>query len=152
MTYQVSTYPTGRAHTLFNDFDHLIKSVWGENSTHSQRVPAVDIVEHENGYRIEMDLPGFSESEINLSVENGILSISSPAPGDEAVKADKNGEKSKERYLLHERGRRSFSRSFALPKDASADQIEGAFKNGVLTVSVPRREETKPRSIEVRSE
>ena len=157
MTYQVSRYPAHRTKTLFNDFDNLLHSVWGKSAAAGNELPSVDIVEEEERYFIEMDLPGYSEKGVNISVENGVLSISSAETekersADESSHGEKETESSESRtYVLRERRARRFSRSFVLPKDASVDSIEGSMKNGVLTVTIPKREETKPRNIEVQS-
>ncbi len=144
MTYQVTRYPVHRTNTLFNDFDSLLHSVWGKAAPPTNDLPSVDIAEENERYIIEMDLPGYTEKGVDISVENGVLSISS---------AETEQEKSNEKkYVLRERGARRFSRSFVLPKDASIESIEGSMKNGVLTVTVPKREEAKPRNIEVQAD
>jgi HSP20 family protein len=157
MTYQVTRYPVHRTNTLFNDFDNLLHSVWGKSAAPRNELPSVDIVEEQERYLIEVDLPGYSEKEVDISVENGVLSISSAETGEEKS-TDETGHDQKKKeasesrnYVLRERKTRRFSRSFVLPTDASVESIEGSMKNGVLTVTIPKREEAKPRNIEVQS-
>jgi HSP20 family protein len=129
---------------LFNDFDHIVHNIWNAQRRARRGIPAVDIAEETERYLIEIDLPGFSEEDVTISVENGMLTVAS-AQSD----SDRGAERT---YIVRERGARSFSRSFALPRDASHEGIEGVMRHGVLTVTIPKREEAKPRHIEVGSE
>lgn len=132
---------------VINEFDRLFESVFGNMTSApgwSDRRPVVDIRELEDRYLIEAELPGVAESEIDVRVENELLVISAKHNQDEANAG--NG------YLLHERGAGSFYRSFALPSDADAQRIEARFKNGVLTLDLLKREESKPRQIRIKSE
>ncbi|UCB45130.1 MAG: Hsp20/alpha crystallin family protein [Spirochaetota bacterium] len=106
------------------------------------RTPAVDIREDDNGYKIEVELPGLTEKDIEVKVENNVLSISSKK---EEVKEDKDKD-----YVHKERRSYSFSRSFTLPENVKTDKIDANFKNGLLNISIPKAPESKPKLIEVK--
>jgi HSP20 family protein len=93
--------------------------------------PAVDIVEGENAYELTAELPGMDENNIELQVTNGGLKI-------KGEKKEQKEEKRKD-YYLSERRYGSFERFFPLPQGVDADKIEASFKNGVLTVTVPKK-------------
>jgi HSP20 family protein len=109
------------------------------------KMPAVDIVESENGYEITADLPGLEEKNIEIKVTDGVLTM-------KGEKQDDKEEKNKD-YYLQERRFGSFQRSFELPDSVDADKIEAIFKTGVLTVKLPKKAEAqKPaKTIEVKA-
>jgi HSP20 family protein len=94
------------------------------------KAPAVDIAEKEKTYEITAELPGMDESNIDVKVSDGTLTI-------KGEKKDEREEKKKD-YYLSERRYGSFQRSFGVPDGVDADKIEAHFKNGVLTVSLPK--------------
>ena len=94
------------------------------------KAPAVDVVEKDNAYEITAELPGIDESNIDVKVSDGVLSI-------KGEKKEEKEEKSKDRYLS-ERRYGSFQRAFRVPDGVDADKIEANFKNGVLTVTLPK--------------
>jgi HSP20 family protein len=93
-------------------------------------MPAIDISETNEAYEITAELPGMNEKSIEVKIADGMLTIS----------AEKQSEKHEENkgYFVHERSFGSFQRSFAVPADADADKIEAAFKNGVLSIKLPK--------------
>ena len=128
---------------MAGDFDRLFDSVFGSSQRWETGSPAVDIRAEDDRYVVEADLPGMSEDQISIKVENDLLVIAG-----EQTRAD-NGKKS-ENYIVRERASRSFRRSFAMPKDGDATNIEASFKNGVLSVNIFKRPESKPRQIEIK--
>ena len=98
--------------------------------------------EEEDRYLMEADLPGYSEKEVNLRVEENLLVL-------EAKKEEKKDEKAKG-YILRERSSVGFKRSFVLPKDVDASQISAVMKNGMLTLELKKAEAAKPKTIEVK--
>lgn len=102
----------------------------------------VDIREVGEDIVIEAEVPGLTRDDIDISVENGVLTISGQ------FKAAEQSDGAC--YHLRERRTGSFSRSFRLPPTSDPDKVEAALQNGVLTVTVPTREEAKPRKITVR--
>ncbi len=104
-------------------------------------VPAVDIKEEDDRFVIEADIPGVDPKDIEISMENGVLSI----------KGERKLERKEEKdnYKRIERVYGSFYRRFALPDTADAEKISAKSKNGVLEIVIPKKEEVKPRRITV---
>jgi len=94
------------------------------------KAPAVDIVDRDKTYEITAELPGMDESNIDVKFADGTLTI-------KGEKRDEKEEKNKD-YFLSERSYGSFQRSFGVPDGIDADKIEANFKNGVLTVRLPK--------------
>jgi HSP20 family protein len=94
------------------------------------KAPAVDIVDTDKAYEIIAELPGMDESNIDVKLSDGTLTI-------KGEKRDEMEEKKKD-YYLSERRYGSFQRSFGIPDGVDADRIEANFKNGVLTVTLPK--------------
>ena len=103
--------------------------------------PAVDIKEDQNKYVILADIPGVAPDDIDVTMENGILTI-------KGERKTENTEE-KENYKRVERTYGSFYRRFSLPDDANADSINAVSKNGVLEISLDKTETTKPKKINV---
>ena len=115
----------------FGDFDHSVG--W----------PAVDVREDDDNYLVEVELPGLSEKDVEVKVENGVLTIAS--------RKDESREEKDEGYIWKERRHYSFSRSFSLPDNVDGEKITANFKNGLLDVAVPKAPAAKPKLIEVKS-
>jgi HSP20 family protein len=103
--------------------------------------PVVDIHETKDELVAQVDLPGLSEKDIDIRVENDTLTIRGER------KFEKNVEE--ENYLRVERAYGSFTRTFSLPNTISAESIRAEYKNGVLTVRMPKREESKPKQVKI---
>ncbi len=136
------TYLAKRPTDFFRDFDRSMEEFFGTDRLQT-RIPNVDIKENENSYVIEAELPGLTEKDVEVKVENRNLFIST-------VKEEKKEEK-KDTYLIRERSSYSFSRNFILPEDADADSITGTFKNGVLSLEISKKPEKKPKSIKIKA-
>ncbi len=103
-------------------------------------LPAVNIKETENEYIIDVSAPGYTKDSFKINLENNILTISSEK---EKTKEEKND---KELFTRKEFSYHSFSRSFSLPdREIDGEKIEAKYENGILTVSLPKHEETKPK-------
>jgi len=144
MKYVVSRNPNPLRVT--RDFDSLFNSLWNNWGLPSAKSPAVDILETEKNYVLEAELPGFSEKDVNVHVDKHVLKISSMCEVEKEVKEEKEGPN----YLIRERSCTSFERSFALPEGIDEDNIEGEFKNGVLTVTIPKLPTKEPKKIDVK--
>jgi HSP20 family protein len=125
--------------SLLNSFDRLFDGIFDERAT---SVPAVDVRETETGWHMEVDLPGLSEKDVEVKLENNLLTISSR-------KEEKQPEK-KNGYLLRERRASSFCRSFVLPNDVDREKIEASYANGVLSLNFAKVPAAQPRTIEVK--
>jgi HSP20 family protein len=126
------------------EVDRLFDAFFGQDRDASRRwVPPMDLVEGENHFVLEADLPGLTEDDVKIEVADGTLTISG------------------ERKLAHERSERGwyriersfggFSRSLTLPEGVDADAITAEFHDGVLELRIPKPEERKPRRIEISS-
>ena len=113
----------------------------GEESALTTWAPAVDIYETPNELVVKADLPDVNEKDIDVRVENNLLTIRGERKFEKSV--------SEENFLRVERAYGSFSRSFSLPNTLNAEAIAAEYKSGVLTVTLPKREETKPRQVKV---
>src|SRR5579864_2943000 len=105
----------------------------GDNSTLTTWAPAVDIYETENELVLKADLPDVNEKDIDIRVENNMLTIQSERNLEQTVKQDN--------YLRVERAYGTFSRSFGLPNTINTEAIKAEYKNGVLRVEMPKRAE-----------
>ena len=103
--------------------------------------PAVDILEDKQEYIIQADLPGIRKQDVEVTFENGILRL--------AGERKQDGERKDRQYLRAECPYGSFHRSFTLPGDTAAGQIQAEFKDGVLRVRVTKSESAKPKQIAV---
>jgi HSP20 family protein len=105
---------------------------------------AVDVIENADGYLVKASLPGIKPEELEVTYNNNILTIKGE------VKEEKDVEDA--RYYMRERRFGSFSRSFTLPSNIQADAIQANYEQGVLTLTLPKAEEAKPKRIQVRSD
>ncbi len=118
-------------------FDDMLKGL-GYNT--NAKSPAVDIREEDKQYVVEAEIPGYAEGDVEVNVDKHVLHIASKKQ--EEKKADR-------KYLVRERVESSFERAFSLPDDVDESKISGSFKNGVLTVILPKKEEAKPQKIQI---
>jgi HSP20 family protein len=103
--------------------------------------PAVDIYESQNELVAKVDLPGVEEKDIDVRVENNMLTIRGERKFEKSV--------NEENYLRVERAYGSFTRTFSLPNTVHAEAINAAYNQGVLTVHMPKREESKPKQVKI---
>jgi HSP20 family protein len=113
----------------------------GEESNLTPWAPSVDIYETENELVVKADLPDVNPQDLDIRVENNILTIRGERKFEKKVNEDN--------YLRIERAYGSFSRSFALANSVKSESIKADYHNGVLTLSLPKREEAKPKQIKV---
>ena len=106
--------------------------------------PPVDILETKEKTILKAELPGFDENQIHLHFEDGILSLEGERKF-EKENADEN-------YHRVERSYGRFVRSFTIPSNVDNEKITAAFLNGILTVELPKREETKPKAIRIQAQ
>lgn len=104
--------------------------------------PAIDVHEGDDEYIVTAEVPGVARNEITVEVDEGMLTLR----GEKKTER----EEKKERRRWVERTYGAFSRSFRLPSDALVDKIDASFKDGVLTIKIPKSEARKPRTIAVK--
>ncbi len=113
----------------------------GSESSLTLWAAEVDIHETQDSLVLEADLPGLEEKDLDIRVENNILTIRGERKFEKKV--------NEENYLRVERSYGSFCRSFSLPHRVNTEQIQANYRNGVLTVRLPKREEAKRKQIKV---
>jgi len=149
MTNLINWNPFREFHHVTNQLSDLVynggrsmnnKNESTENCT-ADWIPAVNITESESGYRIEAEVPGVKREDVQVTVEHGKLTI----------QGDRKFESSAENDTLHrlERSEGTFLRNFRIPDDADPDSVKAGFKNGVLSVLIPKSESSKLKQIEV---
>jgi HSP20 family protein len=136
--------PFRGAATLHEQVNRLFGNVLehsGEESNLTSWAPAVDIYETEHELVVKADLPEVDPKELDIRVENNLLTIRGERKFEKKVNEDN--------YLRVERAYGSFSRSFSLANTVNAEAIKADYQNGVLTLTIPKREEAKPKQIKV---
>jgi HSP20 family protein len=135
-----------------NDLQREIDRVFGrffpsregdDESTSRQAVwaPRTDLIETEDNYRLQLDVPGLSKEDLTINYKDNQLTISGERT------SDRTGEG--EEYVRVERSFGQFYRSFTLPRTVNAETITASYDNGVLTIHVPKTEKEKSRQIEI---
>jgi len=105
-------------------------------------LPPVDIHEDSNNIYLKAELPGIKKDELNIAVEGDTLTIKGEKKHESEVK--------EEQFHVMERTYGSFSRSFSLPTNVDSSKVRADYKDGVLTLTLPKKEESKPKKIEVK--
>jgi HSP20 family protein len=113
----------------------------GGGGSGSRWLPAMDLSETGDSYVLHADLPGMSEDDVQIELEDNVLTISGERRLEES--------KSEAGYLRTERARGSFARSLTLPAGIDPERIEADFQNGVLELHIPKPEQRKPRRISI---
>jgi HSP20 family protein len=113
----------------------------GDGGSLQQWIPAMDLVEEGDHYVLRADLPGVREEDINVELEDNVLTISGERRAEH--------EERREGYYRVERASGRFSRSLTLPEGIDPESIEAQFENGVLTVRIPKPEERRPRRVAI---
>ena len=114
------------------DFKKMEKKLYGH---HGKNMMKTDIRETDHSYELEMDLPGFTKDEIQVSLENGCLTISAAKGLDQDEQEKKTG-----KYIRKERYAGACQRSFYIGEDVTQDEIKGEFKHGILKLTIPKKE------------
>jgi len=125
-------FPKPWLHTPYWDNKELTEKAWS---------PAVDIYEETDAWKIEAQLPGMDLKDLSVDVKEEVLSL-------QGTRTHEHKENEKD-FTVREVQYGAFTRSFVLPKDVKSDAITAEYKNGVLTLILPKGEETKPRHIAI---
>ncbi|MBU0508972.1 Hsp20/alpha crystallin family protein [bacterium] len=104
--------------------------------------PNVDIVENPDGFEIHAELPGVKEEDVNITLDNNVLTLS-------GEKKQEVREENKGNYCRIERSYGRFERSFSLPNTIKAENVRASFEDGVLRITLPKAEQAKSRSIQI---
>jgi HSP20 family protein len=136
--------PSRGAATLQDQVNRLFSDVFERNSEESSLTawaPSVDIYETEHELVVKADLPEVDPKDLDIRVENNILTIRGERKFEKKV--------NEENYLRVERAYGSFARSFTLANTVNSEAIKADYQSGVLTLSIPKKEEAKPKQIKV---
>lgn len=137
--------PSNEMTRLSNEMNRLFSDVMGgglgRESMRGSWVPAVDVRENDDSITIEADLPGFGPEQVDVNVENSVLTIR----GERTLREPGEGE------VTHrvERSYGAFERSFQMPRNVDPERIQARFAHGCLTLTLPKRPESKPRTIKI---
>ncbi len=125
-------------------FDQTLKTFHPEGEEELERgtwVPAVDIHETDESFVVKADLPGMNKEDIQIDIKDSTLTLKGEKKFEEKV--------SKDNYIRVERTYGTFIRSFTLPQNVDSDKIKAKYKDGVLELTLPKKEEAKPKQIKV---
>ena len=117
-------------------FDWSNRNYSNTNTT----LPAVNIKEDKDGFEVEMSAPGLDKKDFKIELNNSVLTISSE-------KKVENETKEGQQFTRREFSYQSFSRSFTLPETVEGEKIGAKYENGILSVSIPKKEEAKPKPV-----
>lgn len=131
--------------SLWRDFDEMMRQASEQQSdTQALLVPAADVLETAKAIEIRLDMPGIAPENIDVKLEGNQLTITAERKEEKTV--DEKG------WVRRERSVGSYTRSFSLPTTLDGSKPEAAYRHGVLTVTLPKREEVQPRSLKVKVE
>lgn len=138
MLYRMTT--SSPVFGLRREIDRLFEDAFTRDG--ASWTPAVDITETESDLRVELELPGLKPEDVEITAENGVLTI----------RGEKRGERKEDeqsRYHVVERTYGSFMRTFQLPQGVDEDQIAAEFDNGILSLRIPKAALPQPRRIQI---
>ena len=123
-------------------FDSFSRGVDEPTLPNGNWMPAVDVAEEDNEYVVKIELPGVNKEDVKITLESNILTI----------RGEKKAEKetNEKNYHRMERSYGSFLRSFTLPTTVKNDKIDAEYRDGILSITLPKAEEAKPKHIEVK--
>jgi len=136
-----------RGWDVFGDFDDLMGGWFRSPAVlrreETAKMPAIDVSENEGAYLVKAELPGVAREDLNVTINDGVLTIN--AERKEEKKDEKDG-----RVIRQERYYGKFVRSLRLGSDIDEGRIEAEYENGVLSLSLPKTAEVKPRKVDVK--
>ena len=130
---ELSTFP-GR-------FGRLLEKDWERAMSTTEWNPSVDIFENDNDIVVKVEVPGMNAKDIDVRIENNVLMLKGERKFEKETK--------EENYHRVEREYGSFSRAFTLPTAVKEDKVMAEYKDGILKITLPKKEEVKPKSIKI---
>ncbi len=137
--------PSADTRSLFRSWDSMLEEFFRPTplspAERADWVPRIDVTEEKDRYVVDVDLPGLEKKDVEVTMEDGVLTIS----------GERKFDRNEENETLHRRERfvGRFSRSMTFPSDVDTEKVEAGFKNGVLRVALAKTEQAKPRAIEI---
>jgi HSP20 family protein len=128
-----------RLNRLFEPFHHAASN--DEDLVTGTWVPPVDVVETKEKIAVRAEIPGMKQEDISIEFENGLLTL----------RGERRFQKESDQHTYHrvERAYGNFIRSFTLPRTVDAEQISASYRDGVLEIEVPKKEEARPKQIRI---
>jgi HSP20 family molecular chaperone IbpA len=126
------------AYTFWKELDSMSESLLNPITT-----PRVDVIEAKDHYEMVAELPGFAKEAVTVQVKDGVLELVASQP-----ESSKDNET---QWLIRERRQASYQRSFRLPRDVDGEAIEATFRDGLLVLTLPKKEEVKPRVVSIKA-
>ena len=146
MAYLATRRPVNSLFNLHNQMGRFFGDLLSSNDSESTEensswLPTVDISENDSGFEIHAELPGVAQEDVQVSVTDNLLTI----------KGEKNQKRETENKSYHRVERRygTFQRSFTLPRHVDTGSIKADYKDGILTLTIPKAEEAKPKEIQI---
>jgi len=137
-----------RSNPIDRTFDHMFRNLFNDDFNafvkpfNTNNSPAVNVVENKDNFKIDFAVPGFNKGDFNVKLDGTILTIS----GEKKNEVNKE----EENYTMREFSFNSFSRSFNLPETVDGSNISAEYTDGILKVMLPKKEEVKQKSFEVK--
>ena len=133
--------------SIFDEMNHMVRNVFNDDwnlPVYRDSIwnPAVDVKENEGSFVLTADIPGLTKKDVKISINNRVLNLHGER------KEEKENEDGK--FYYRERHIGSFSRSFQLPETVNEDGIQASFRNGVLSIELPKLEESLPKDLEIK--
>ncbi len=136
-----TTWPTL---SMFRDMETMLREMADPRSFGHRAFPAVNVTSNEDAFFLRAELPGIAVEDLDLTVDQNTVTIK----GERKSDVDAEGVS----FHRRERSTGSFARSITLPSDIDAEGVDASYRNGLLTVTVPKAPETKPRQITVHAD
>ncbi len=133
--------------SIFDEMNHMVRNVFNDDWNlpvyrDSIWTPAVDVKENDGSFVLTADIPGLTKKDVKININNRVLNLHGER------KEEKENEDGK--FYYRERHIGSFSRSFQLPETVNEDGIQASFRNGVLSIELPKLEESLPKDLEIK--
>ena len=141
ITRNIGSDPVQETSSLEHRITRFLNDAFGDGAAAAAWVPAVDVFEDAEAIRIVAEIPGVSPDAVKISHENNVLTIHGTK--------QQTAEKRSERVYRYERAYGAFARSFTLPATVDVNGIKANYEHGVLTVTLPKVEQARPRQIQV---
>lgn len=135
-------FPLGRFFDEWFPFGGRLSNVFGTADADRMLKPALEIAEGEHAFTVNAELPGVAKEDVTITIEDGVLTLAG-----EKKREEEHKDKAWHRV---ERVYGSFQRSMTLPKGVDGDKAEAAFKDGVLTITLPKTDQAKPKTLKVK--
>ncbi len=123
-----------------NDNNSIVNGAWTNWSNLQSKYPPLDIIESKDSYKVMVELPGFKLEDMNIKIEKHVLRVSS---GYDSCNHDSK------HYIVRERVCKEFDRSLSIGSDIDEDKITAGFKNGILTITLPKKDKVIPKQINI---